>query len=404
VTRHGSPTGRPADRDITAVADVQALAAAMLDQVERAVVGKRRALELVLLGLLADGHVLLDDYPGLAKTLIARSFAQVTRLRFARVQFTPDLMPSDVTGSSVYNQRLADFEFRPGPVFTNLLLGDEINRSPPKTQAALLEAMQERQVTIDGVTHPLERPFLVIATQNPIEYEGTYPLPEAQLDRFLLRLSIGYPSPEAEWRMVSRRLERASDEVRLDPVATPADLLAAQRAIEQVHVGESVGRYMVELVAATRASPRVQVGASPRGTLALLKAARANAAVAGRDFVTPEDVKAVAVPALAHRLILRPELWVRRVRTEDVVAELLDRVPTPAALPDLAPLPVDNPGSPRATSATVETGGPPSGEGAVGVPTRRPGRQQRTGSQAERRPGPASAPEPGGQAWRRGRG
>ena len=309
--------------------DVGRLAGRVLDEVERAVVGKRDALELVLLGLLADGHVLLDDFPGLAKTLIARSFAQVVSLRFARVQFTPDLMPSDVTGSSIYNQRLGDFEFRPGPVFTNLLLGDEINRSPPKTQAALLEAMQERQVTIDGVTRPLERPFLVVATQNPIEYEGTYPLPEAQLDRFLLRLSVGYPSADAEWRMLERRLERTSDEVELTQVATPADLLAMQRAIEDVHVAESVGRYMVELVGATRTSPRVQVGASPRGTLALLKVGRARAAMVGRDFVTPEDVKAVAVPALAHRLILRPELWVRRVRTEDVVAELLEQVPTP---------------------------------------------------------------------------
>jgi MoxR-like ATPase len=309
--------------------NLRELTGRVLDEVERAVVGKRDALELVLLGLLADGHVLLDDFPGLAKTLIARSFARVTSIRFARVQFTPDLMPSDVTGSSVYNQRLGDFEFRPGPVFTNLLLGDEINRSPPKTQAALLEAMQERQVTIDGVTRRLEPPFLVIATQNPIEYEGTYPLPEAQLDRFLLRLSVGYPSPEAEWGMLERRLERTSDEVELSPVATPAEVLAMQRAIEDVHVASSVGRYMVELVGATRASPRVQVGASPRGTLALLKVSRAKAALAGRDFVTPEDVKAVAVPALAHRLILRPELWVRRVRTEDVVAELLEQVPTP---------------------------------------------------------------------------
>jgi MoxR-like ATPase len=309
--------------------DVLRMAGRVLDEVERAVVGKRDALELVLLGLLADGHVLLDDYPGLAKTLIARSFAQVTSLRFTRVQFTPDLMPSDVTGSSIYNQRLGDFEFRPGPVFTNLLLGDEINRSPPKTQAALLEAMQERQVTIDGVTRRLERPFLVVATQNPIEYEGTYPLPEAQLDRFLLRLTVGYPSADAEWRMLERRLERTADELELAQVATAADVLAMQRAVEQVHVAESVGRYMVELVGATRASPRVQVGASPRGTLALLKVARARAALSGRDYVTPEDVKAVAVPTLAHRLILRPELWVRRVRTEDVVAELLDQVPTP---------------------------------------------------------------------------
>ena len=320
--------------------ELRRLATRVLDEVERAVVGKRDALELVLLGLLADGHLLLDDYPGLAKTLIARSFAQVTSLGFARVQFTPDLMPSDVTGSSVYNQRLGDFEFRPGPVFTNLLLGDEINRSPPKTQAALLEAMQERQVTVDGVTRALERPFLVVATQNPIEFEGTYPLPEAQLDRFLLRLSVGYPSAEAEWRMLERRLERAADEVELVPVATPADVLAMQRAIEQVHVASSIGRYIVELVSATRTSPRVQVGSSPRGSLALLKVARAKAALAGRDFVTPEDVKAVAVPTLAHRLILRPELWVRRVRTEDVVAELLEQVPTPPPEAEPAPPPV----------------------------------------------------------------
>ena len=318
--------------------ELRQLAGRVLDEVERAVVGKRDALELVLLGLLADGHVLLDDYPGLAKTLIARSFAQATSLSFARVQFTPDLMPSDVTGSSIYSQRLGDFEFRPGPVFTNLLLGDEINRSPPKTQAALLEAMQERQVTTDGVTRPLERPFLVVATQNPIEFEGTYPLPEAQLDRFLLRLSVGYPSAEAEWRMLERRLERAADEVELVPVATPADVLAMQRAIEQVHVASSIGRYIVELVSATRTSPRVQVGSSPRGSLALLKVARAKAALAGRDFVTPEDVKAVAVPTLAHRLILRPELWVRRVRTEDVVAELLEQVPTPPPEAEPAPL------------------------------------------------------------------
>jgi MoxR-like ATPase len=318
--------------------ELRRLAGRVLDEVERAVVGKRDALELVLLGLLADGHVLLDDYPGLAKTLIARSFAQVTSLRFARVQFTPDLMPSDVTGSSIYSQRLGDFEFRPGPVFTNLLLGDEINRSPPKTQAALLEAMQERQVTIDGVTRALERPFLVVATQNPIEFEGTYPLPEAQLDRFLMRLSVGYPSADAEWRMLERRLERTADEVELAQVATPVDVLAMQRAVEEVHVAASVGRYIVELVGATRDSPRVQVGSSPRGSLALLKVARAKAALAGRDFVTPEDVKAVAVPTLAHRLLLRPELWVRRVRTEDVVAELLEQVPTPP--PEAEPAPV----------------------------------------------------------------
>jgi MoxR-like ATPase len=303
----------------------------VVTEVERAIVGKRGTLELVLTGFLADGHVLLEDFPGLAKTLIARCFAQVADLRFARIQFTPDLLPSDVTGSSIFDQRRGEFEFRPGPIFTNLLLADEINRAPPKTQAALLEAMQERQVTIEGVTNQLERPFLVIATQNPIEYEGTYPLPEAQLDRFILRTSVGYPSPDDEWHVLERRLERAVDEIELEPVVGREELLSMQRAIEHVHVAESIGRYMVDVADSTRASPRVQVGASPRGTLALLKLSRCRAALQGRDFVTPEDVKSVAVPALAHRLVLKPELWVQRVSPEDVVRELLDTVPTPPA-------------------------------------------------------------------------
>jgi MoxR-like ATPase len=303
----------------------------ILNEVERAVVGKREALELVLLGMLADGHVLIEDFPGLAKTLIARAFAQVTSIGFTRIQFTPDLMPSDVTGASIFNQREADFEFRPGPIFTNLLLADEINRAPPKTQAALLEAMQERQVTIEGVTRPLVRPFLVLATQNPIEYEGTYPLPEAQLDRFLLRLGVGYPAREEEWDVLERRLERAADEIELDAVVGRDQLLEMQRAVEQVHVDRSIGLYIVDLVTATRNASGVQVGASPRGSLALLKLARCRAALAGRDYVMPDDVKAVAVPALAHRLSLRPELWVQRLRPDDIVAELLDRVPTPKA-------------------------------------------------------------------------
>jgi MoxR-like ATPase len=303
----------------------------IIDEVERAVVGKREALELVLLGFLADGHVLIEDFPGLGKTLIARSFAQVFAMDFGRVQFTPDLMPSDVTGSSVFNQRTGDFEFRPGPIFTNLLLGDEINRAPPKTQAALLEAMQERQVTIEGQTNLLERPFLVIATQNPIEYEGTYPLPEAQLDRFILRLGLGYPSRDDEWALLERRLERGADEISLGAVTDRNGLLEMQASIEQVHVSEPIGSYIVDIVSSTRTSQRVQVGASPRGSLAILKLSRAKAALDGRDFVTPEDVKAVAVPALSHRLILKPELWVQRVRPEDVVRESLETVPAPAA-------------------------------------------------------------------------
>jgi MoxR-like ATPase len=313
------------------VGEVAELSGRLLDEIERGVVGKRDALELVLLGVLADGHVLIEDFPGLAKTLIARSFAQVTALGFARIQFTPDLMPSDVTGSSIYNQRSADFEFRPGPIFTNLLLADEINRAPPKTQAALLEAMQECQVTIEGRTRQLDRPFLVLATQNPIEHEGTYPLPEAQLDRFLLRISVGYPSREDELGVLEQRRERGTDEIALSPVVNGEQLRAMQQALETIHVSESVGYYIVDVVRATRDAPSVQVGASPRGSLAILKLARAKAALEGRDFVTPDDVKAVAAPALAHRLALRPELWVQQVRAEDVVLERLETVPTPPA-------------------------------------------------------------------------
>jgi MoxR-like ATPase len=301
----------------------------ILDEVERAVVGKRAVLELVLLGLLADGHVLIEDNPGLAKTLMARSFAAVTSLRFARVQFTPDLMPFDVTGSTIYDQRTSDLRFRAGPIFTHILLGDEINRAPPKTQAALLEAMQERQVTSEDGTRELERPFLVLATQNPIEYEGTYPLPEAQLDRFLLRISVGYPDRAAELQLLSRRMERGRDEVDLERVVDRDDLLAMQRAVELVHADDGILGYAVDLVTATRESPQVQVGASPRGTLALLKLSRAKAALEGRDFVTPDDVKVVAVPALTHRITLRPELWIQRVQAEDVVRDCLERCPAP---------------------------------------------------------------------------
>jgi MoxR-like ATPase len=313
------------------LAEVADLSNRVLDEVERAVVGKREPLELVLLGLLADGHVLIEDYPGLAKTLIARSFAQVADLRFSRIQFTPDLMPSDVTGSSIFDQRTASFEFRPGPVFANLLLADEINRAPPKTQAALLEAMQERQVTTEGETRRLDRPFLVLATQNPIEYEGTYPLPEAQLDRFLLRIGVGYPERDDELAVLDRRRERRTDEVELKSVVDGDELVAMQQALEDVHVAPSVGYYIIDVVRATRESRSVQVGASPRGSLAILKLARAYAVLDGRDFVVPDDVKAVAVPALAHRLSLKPELWVQRVRPEDVVKEQLESVPTPPA-------------------------------------------------------------------------
>jgi MoxR-like ATPase len=311
------------------IAHVSTLGTCILDEVERVVVGKRDVLQQILLALLADGHVLIEDVPGVAKTLMARSFAQVTSLDFKRIQFTPDLMPSDVTGASLYDQRTGEFVYRPGPIFTHILLADEINRAPAKTQAALLEAMQERQVTAESMTRQLAAPFLVLATQNPIEYEGTYPLPEAQLDRFLVRLSVGYPTRAAEWDMLERRIVRRTDDLEIDPVVDGPTLLCMQAAVEETYVAASLGYYMVDLVQATRSSPQVQLGASPRGSLALLKLVRARAALEGRDFATPEDVKAVAVPALAHRLMLRPELWVQRIRAEDVVRECLERVPAP---------------------------------------------------------------------------
>ncbi len=306
----------------------------VIDEVERAVVGKRPVLEMILMAMLSDGHVLIEDLPGLAKTLMARSFATVTGLDFARLQFTPDLMPMDITGSTVLDPSRAEFEFRRGPVFSNLLLADEVNRAPAKTQAALLEAMQERQVTVDGISHDIERPFLVIATQNPIEFEGTYPLPEAQLDRFIMRIDIGYPEIADEQTILTERLERKSDEVELRRVISPAELRAMQEAAEEVHVDSSIVEYIVALVAATRERHRVQVGSSPRGSLAVLKLARARAVLNGRDFVTPDDVKGVAGPALAHRLILKPEMWVQDVTDSDVVRECLEAVPVPPTIPD----------------------------------------------------------------------
>ena len=294
------------------------------------VVGKDEVLERVVGGLLASGHILVEDYPGLAKTLIARLLAQALDLGFRRIQFTPDLLPSDITGSFVYDQGRGRFEFRAGPIFTNLLLADEINRATPKTQAALLEAMQESQVTVEGQSFPLAQPFLVIATQNPVELEGTYPLPEAQLDRFLMRVAVGYPDPDAERDILRIRRERRTDAASVPLLVRRSELLAMQEALEHVFVSEALERYIVALAQATRADSRVALGASPRGSLALLKLARAEAAIRGRDFVLPDDVKAVAVPALAHRLVLRPELWVSRTTPADVVAGLLQQVPAPA--------------------------------------------------------------------------
>jgi len=292
--------------------------------------GKDDVVRLSLVAICAGGHVLFEDVPGVGKSMLARAIGQSMKAEISRVQCTPDMLPGDITGSSILNQKTGRFDFQPGPIFTNILLADEINRATPKTQSALLEAMAERRVTADGTTYDLPRPFFVLATQNPIEQAGTFPLPEAQLDRFLLRTGFGYPTPDAEWEMIERRLERGVDDVVLQSVVDRETLLAMQRAVEGVHVDESVGRYVVDLVAATRESPSVSVGSSPRGSLAIVKLSRCRAALDGRDFVTPDDVKSVAVPALAHRLVLRPELWVQRRSGEDVVREILDQVRTPA--------------------------------------------------------------------------
>ncbi len=304
---------------------------AVLDQVETAVVGKREALTLVLCGILARGHVLLEDFPGLGKTLAARSFAQSLGLEFTRAQFTPDLLPADLTGAFVYDQKAGEFEFRRGPLFTGLLLADEINRTPPKTQSALLEAMQEHQVTVEGQTFELTEPFHVLATANPVEYEGTYPLPEAQLDRFLLRISFGYPTAQEEHDVLRRRVARQQEDQHLAAVTDAAGLLAMQRGIETIPVEDDISRYCVQLSAATRDHRAVQVGASPRGSLALMLTARAHAVVAGRDYITPEDVKTVAHAVLDHRISIKPELWMSDVGGHAVVESVLAEVPVPAA-------------------------------------------------------------------------
>ena len=311
------------------LASVRDVSEALLDAVEGVIVGKRPVLERVLWAILGDGHLLIEDVPGLAKTLIAKSFAAALGLSFRRVQFTPDLLPADITGTYVYDRKSGEFVLRRGPIFTNLLLADEINRAPPKTQSALLEAMQERQATLEGETLRLERPFVVIATQNPIEHEGTYPLPEAQVDRFLLRIDVGYPSREQEVEMLERRRNRRSDDAVVAPVTRPDEVRALQAAIEDVHVESAVEGYMVDIVEATRRHGQVEVGASPRGSLALLKVARARAAMAGRDFVTPDDVKSLAIPTLRHRLVLRAEAEIEGLDADAVCRRVLARLDVP---------------------------------------------------------------------------
>jgi MoxR-like ATPase len=313
------------------IVEAAGLSRAVLGTLQQVIVGKERVLQHLLLGLYSRGNILIEDFPGLAKTLIARLIAQVTGLTFKRIQFTPDLLPGDITGGFIYNQKQGEFEFRPGPLFTNLVLADEVNRAPPKTQAALLEVMQERQVTVEGTTYPVPQPFLVLATQNPIELEGTYPLPEAQLDRFIMRLRVGYPSVEEERQILALRGARRQDRVDLEPVINVAQLLQLQSAVEEVHASEPIERYIASLTAATRQHPQVQVGASPRGSLALYQLARAHAMAFERDFVLPDDVKTMAPAALAHRLLLKPELWVRGVQAEQIVQDVLERTPVPKA-------------------------------------------------------------------------
>ncbi len=326
--------------DTLTLPEVSDLSARILRAVEGAVVGKRSGLEIVLAGVLSGGHVLMEDFPGLGKTLAARSFAQALGLDFARAQFTPDLLPSDLTGAFIFDQRSHEFVFRRGPLFTELLLADEINRTPPKTQSALLEAMQEGQITVEGETFALGRPFHVLATANPVEYEGTYPLPEAQLDRFLLRVSFGYPAAGEEWEVLRRRIERQQEAQTVAAVTDASGLLAMQRAVETVTVDEGIGRYCVRLAAATRAHSNLVLGASPRGSLALMLTSRAYAVIRGRDYVTPEDVKAVAHAALDHRVTVRPELWINDVTAGSVISSILSSIPTPS------PSPSGSPGSP----------------------------------------------------------
>jgi MoxR-like ATPase len=309
--------------------DVRSECTAIIDEVRQVIVGKKTVLERVMLCVLADGHLLFEDYPGLAKTLMAKSFAAALGCEFKRVQFTPDLLPADISGTYVLERNTGHFILRPGPVFCNILLADEINRAPPKTQSALLEAMQERQVTLDGETHPLPRPFLVMATQNPIEYEGTYPLPEAQVDRFIMRTDIGYPTPEEEVLVLLRRKGRKSDEAVVRKISDPEKVREMQQAVENVHIDDAIHEYIVSIVAGTRKHPQVEIGSSPRGSLALMRLASANAALQGRDFVIPDDVKTLAVPALAHRLMLGADPWVRGVRPGSIIESILKDVPVP---------------------------------------------------------------------------
>ncbi|MBK5113450.1 MAG: MoxR family ATPase [Candidatus Heimdallarchaeota archaeon] len=309
--------------------EASSITKSILSEVGKIIVGKEEVLERVLIGVLAKGNLLLEDVPGLAKTMMIKAFAQVMKCEFTRVQCTPDLLPADVTGSTIYNQKELEFTFRKGPVFTNLLLVDEINRASPKTQSALLEAMQEQHVTVDGVTYPLPQPFHVLATQNPIEFEGTFPLPEAQLDRFIMRIGVGYPDKGEEIEILNRRIARKREEFELDPITDGAEILKIQQVVEEIHIDDRIKEYIVEIVRRTRANDRIEVGASPRGSLALLHLARASAVINGRDFANPDDVKKAVIPALSHRIILSTGSWLTGINPEDVLARELTRIKAP---------------------------------------------------------------------------
>lgn len=308
---------------------VGAIAAAIAAEVQKVIIGKAHVIDNVLINILSNGNLLFEDYPGLAKTLMTNTFADALGCDFKRVQFTPDLLPADITGTNIYDAKKGEFTFKPGPLFCNLLLADEINRAPPKTQAALLEAMQEKQVTIGTVTHKLPAPFIVMATQNPVEQEGTYPLPEAQLDRFMFKMSVGYPDRADEDEILARRITRGKDAVDVDVITDPSRVIAMQQACEDVYVDPALRMYMVEVVSRTREDPRVLVGSSPRGSQALLKTSRAAAALRGRDFVTPDDVKAIAELAIAHRIILKPEHQIKGLEAGEVIQTILREVPVP---------------------------------------------------------------------------
>ncbi len=311
------------------IEEVSKVCESLIDEVSKAIVGKRSVLQKTLLGILANGNILFEDYPGLAKTLLSNCFSRTLGCDFKRIQFTPDLLPADITGSFIYDKNSGDFKMRKGPIFTNILLADEVNRAPPKTQAALLEAMQEKQTTIEGETHTLDDPFIVIATQNPIEYEGTYPLPEAQVDRFLLRLDVGYPSAEDEVEILKRRKDRKTDDVEIKRIIDPGTLIEMQEKIEDVHLDDDIKKYIVNIVQKTRNNKDVEVGSSPRGSLALMKLSMANAAMRGRDYVVPDDVKFITTEALSHRLVLKPGPAIKGVEEEEVIAKTLKDVPVP---------------------------------------------------------------------------